>query len=78
MADKTQKQSDNVPGKWYVDSECVPCNLCLEEAPDLIGFADDDDDGHAFFKKQPESEEDNKMALSAMEICPSEAIGNDG
>ena len=34
MADKTKKYPDNVPGKFYVDDQCIDCDLCRETAPD--------------------------------------------
>ena len=33
MADKNDKYSDNVPGKYYVDRECIFCNVCVDAAP---------------------------------------------
>lgn len=28
MATKEDKYEDNVEGKYYVDTECIDCNLC--------------------------------------------------
>ena len=33
MADATQKVSENVPGRFYVDETCIDCDLCRETAP---------------------------------------------
>ncbi|MFM9016496.1 MAG: ferredoxin, partial [Verrucomicrobiota bacterium] len=33
MADKNDKRPDNVAGKFYVDSQCIDCDLCRETAP---------------------------------------------
>ena len=33
MADKNDKYPDNVPGKFYVDRECIFCNVCADAAP---------------------------------------------
>ncbi|MBI39767.1 MAG: ferredoxin [Leptospiraceae bacterium] len=76
MADPTIKQPENVPGKWYVDQTCVPCHLCMDEAPELMSYADGET--HTFFSKQPSSEEEENQAREAMDACPTEAIGNDG
>jgi ferredoxin len=38
----------------------------------------DDEDGHAFIIKQPETEEEAEMCEEALEGCPVEAIGDDG
>ena len=33
MATKEDKYEANVEGKFYVDTECIDCNLCRETAP---------------------------------------------
>ena len=76
MADKKSKFSENKPGKFYVDDQCIACDACVMEAPDF--FTMNDDDGHAYVKLQPKTEHDLKECLSAMEACPVEAIGADG
>ena len=76
MARPDDRHSDNVPGAWYVDSSCVPCNLCLEEAPALLKY--NEDFSYAFFSKQPETPEELEAARRASKACPTEAIGNDG
>lgn len=76
MADSTIKQPENTDGKWYVDQTCVPCHLCMDEAPELLKYADNET--HVFFAKQPESDSEIEQANAAMEACPTEAIGNDG
>ena len=76
MANKNSKFSENVAGKYYVDSDCTGCNLCIDYAP--LNFKMSDDDSHAYVSKQSENEEEEKACLEAMENCPVEAIGNDG
>lgn len=76
MADKNDKFDENVPGAYYVDRSCIACDACCITAPDHFGM--DEDDGHAFIKKQPLSEEDLELCKEAMEGCPVESIGNDG
>ena len=51
MADKNLKVSENVPGKWYVDENCIACDSCISVAPDF--FVMNDDSTHAYVKKQP-------------------------
>ena len=41
MATKEDKYQDNAAGKFYVDTECIDCNLCRELAPD--NFTDHED-----------------------------------
>ena len=75
MANKEDKYEDNVKGKFYVDTECIDCNLCRETAPD--NFADHED-GYSYVYKQPENEEEEALCVEAMDACPVEAIGDDG
>ncbi|MBP7148055.1 MAG: ferredoxin [Acidobacteria bacterium] len=76
MADKTAKVPDGVPGKFYVDTSCSACKVCVDTAPDNFKMTDDDD--HAFVSKQPANAEEEAVCQEAMDGCPSEAIGNDG
>ena len=76
MADKNDKRPESVPGKFYVDSQCIDCDLCRETAP--ANFTRNDDGGHSYVFKQPESEDEEKLCREAMDGCPVEAIGNDG
>ncbi len=76
MADKTEKTKGNVPGKFYVDTNCIDCDLCRETAP--ANFGRDDDEGTSYVLKQPESQEEIESCVEAMEGCPVEAIGDDG
>ena len=76
MADATNKYPENAAGKFYVDEQCIDCDLCRETAP--ANFKRNDDGGHSYVYKQPESSEEQALCKEAMEGCPVEAIGNDG
>ena len=76
MADKQKKFEENLPGRFYVDKECIACDACVLSAPDHFGMHAED--GHAFVIKQPGSREQEVQCKEAMEGCPVEAIGNDG
>lgn len=76
MACVTDKFADNVPGKWYVDRQCILCSLCGELAPNNFKEAAEGD--HDFVYKQPETPEEEEACREAMQQCPVEAIGNDG
>ncbi|MEC7275594.1 MAG: ferredoxin [Bdellovibrionota bacterium] len=76
MADKSAKWEMNKEGKYYVDDQCIACDACVFEAPNF--FEMNDDDGHAFVKKQPSTPEELQQCEDALEACPVEAIGNDG
>ncbi len=76
MANKSDKWPSNVSGKYYVDSQCIDCDLCRETAPDY--FKRDDDGGYSVVFKQPTTPEGIEQCKEAMEGCPVEAIGDDG
>ena len=78
MSDKSfpERLPYNVAGKFYVDEQCLDCDLCREIAPMI--FARNDGEGTAFVLKQPETEEELKLARECLEGCPCEAIFDDG
>ena len=76
MADSANKYPENVPGKFYVDDQCIDCDLCRETAP--ANFKRNDDGGHSYVYKQPETPDEEGLCKEAMEGCPVEAIGSDG
>lgn len=76
MADKNDKTPGNAPGKFYVDTNCIDCDLCRENAPN--NFTRNDDEGVSVVCKQPENAEETEQCIAAMEGCPVEAIGDDG
>jgi ferredoxin len=76
MADSANKYPENVPGKFYVDDQCIDCDLCRETAP--ANFKRNDDGGHSYVYKQPETSDEEGLCKEAMEGCPVEAIGSDG
>jgi ferredoxin len=76
MADKTDKIAENVPGKYYVDSSCSACQVCISSAPE--NFKMDDDEEYAYVYKQPADEDEEEACRESLEGCPEEAIGDDG
>ncbi|MEI7720494.1 MAG: ferredoxin [Verrucomicrobia bacterium] len=76
MADTANRYPENIAGAYYVDNQCIDCDLCRETAPN--SFKRNDDGGYSFVYKQPESVEEQKLAKEAMEGCPVEAIGSNG
>ncbi|SDL54909.1 ferredoxin [Halarsenatibacter silvermanii] len=75
MADKENKVPENVEGPFYVDEECIACEMCIDDAPRNFDLADE---GHAYVKKQPESEVQKEACEEALMNCPVDAIGDDG
>lgn len=76
MADKTNKFEQNVPGAFFVDDQCIACDACVVAAPDF--FEMNDDEGHAYVKKQPSNGAEVLECEDALDACPVEAIGKDG
>ena len=76
MADSDDKVADNVAGKWYVDSNCIDCDVCRTTAPN--NFEANEDEGFSYVSKQPENDEEIEQCEEAMESCPVEASGDDG
>lgn len=76
MANKDEKANGNVPGKYYVDTQCIDCDLCRAAAPDFFGR--NDDEGLSIVIKQPETDDEIALCDEAKSGCPVDAIGDDG
>ena len=76
MANKAEKRPDNVTGKFYVDSQCIDCDLCRTTAPD--NFRRNEDEGYSYVSKQASSPQEETLCKQAKDECPVEAIGDDG
>lgn len=76
MAFLDNKLRDNVPGNFYVDRQCIDCDVCRDTAP--ANFARNDENGYSYVKKQPESDAEIELCEEALNACPVEAIGDDG
>lgn len=76
MADRENKVPSNTKGEWYVDHECIDCDLCRTTAPD--NFTANEDEGYSFVHTQPTTDEERDLCEQARVECPVEAIGNDG
>jgi len=76
MAEKANRVPDNKPGEYYVDRECIDCDLCREVAPE--NFERNEDEAYSYVHKQPGSDDERTQCEEALESCPVEAIGSDG
>lgn len=76
MADPTDKLPGQAPGRYFVDGNCIDCDVCRCTAPN--NFEANEDEGYSFVVKQPENDEEEAQCQEAMESCPVEAIGDDG
>jgi len=76
MAEVSDKLPDNVDGSYYVDGNCIDCDLCRQSAPE--NFQRNEEEGYTFVSKQPANDEEEANMQEAIEECPVEAIGDDG
>jgi ferredoxin len=76
VADPKDKLSENVAGRYYVDVQCIDCDVCRVTAP--ANFQRDEAKGYSFVFRQPGNVEEEAQCQEAMDSCPVEAIGEDG
>ena len=76
MAEPKNRLAQNVPGRWYVDTGCIDCDICRETVPSV--FHRDSNIGYSVVHHQPQTATEIRQAQEALEGCPVEAIGNDG
>jgi ferredoxin len=75
VADRTDRWADNVPGGWYVDRQCIDCDLCRTTAPASFKRSND---RYSFVFQQPRNAAEVEQCRQAAAECPVEAIGSDG
>lgn len=76
MATFANRSPQNVPGRYYVDDQCLDCDLCRELAPKNIRRHDEG--GYAYVYRQPTTPEETAACEMGVWGCPMEAVGNDG
>jgi ferredoxin len=76
VADPNDRVPENDPGTYYVDSQCIDCDVCRDTAPD--NFTRCDENGYSYVYKQPETDDELALCEEALAACPVEAIGSDG
>jgi ferredoxin len=75
MPDKNNKTPSCVPGMYYADTTCIGCTQCVDISPACFKMGDD---GMAFVYNQPKTTEEKDACAQAKDVCPVEAIGDDG
>lgn len=66
----TRRHKANAPGEWYIATNCTDCSAARTVAPGLII----ERDGQSVFARQPETEDELRMAWRARLLCPSASI----
>ena len=73
MADPANRLPENVPGKFYVDTQCIDCDVCRVTAPG--NFQRHEVNPYSYVFRQPAGREEEAQCEEAMDSCPVEAIG---
>ncbi len=76
MAEIRDKLPENKSGKFYVDNQCIDCDVCRDTSPK--NFTRNDENGYSFVCKEPKTLEEFELCEEARDACPVEAIGDDG
>ena len=73
MPDPARRWPDNAAGAWFVDEECIDCDLCRTTA--ALHF-ERSEDGYSFVSSQPTSPAEVADCQLAQNECPVDAIGD--
>lgn len=76
MANPGDRLPENAAGKYYVDAQCIDCDVCRVTAPN--NFQRHEDNPYSYVSRQPSNADEEALCQEAMDSCPVEAIGNDG
>jgi glyoxylase-like metal-dependent hydrolase (beta-lactamase superfamily II)/ferredoxin len=72
VADPRRRHPANAPGRWFVDTTCIDCDLVRHLAPELFGEAPD---GKSYVRRQPRGEAEALLATRALLACPTGSVG---
>lgn len=72
MADPAHRWPQNVAGSFFVDRECIDCDLCRTTAPDCFERSEE---GFSYVARQPATPQQLADCRLALADCPVEAIG---
>jgi ferredoxin len=76
MAEARNRLPENVAGPFYVDSQCIDCDVCRITAP--RNFRREETKGYSYVSRQPGRADELARCRDAMACCPVEAIGETG
>jgi glyoxylase-like metal-dependent hydrolase (beta-lactamase superfamily II)/ferredoxin len=71
MAQIARRLKENVEGDFFVDDTCIDCDACRQIAP--ATFRDHGEQSSVY--RQPETEEETRLALMSLVACPTASIG---
>lgn len=67
-----EKFTENVPGPYSVNTECIDCDLCRQVAP--AHFKRETRHGHSYVYQQPVNAKQEAQCQEALQTCPVDAI----
>ncbi|MGF6383344.1 ferredoxin [Paraburkholderia atlantica] len=67
---KPRRNTDSVPGEWYIDTACINCGASRHVAPGLIVERND----KSVFVRQPVTPEEHLAAWRAVLVCPTASV----
>lgn len=67
-----QNFAENAPGRYAVNTECIDCDLCRQEAP--ANFVRELVKGFSYVALQPRDEIEEQQCRAALVTCPVNAI----
>ena len=76
MAAPKDRYPENPAGRYYVDSQCIDCDVCRVTAP--ANFRREENKGFSYVFQQPANPAEEAQCQEAKDSCPVEAIGDDG
>jgi len=76
LADPNERFPDNAPGGYYVDTNCIDCDVCRDSAHE--NFRRNDEGGYSYVYKQPQTVAEREECECVREECPVGAIGDNG
>jgi glyoxylase-like metal-dependent hydrolase (beta-lactamase superfamily II) len=71
MANIQLRLPENVPGDFFVDQSCIDCDTCSQLAPSVFR----DHGEQCSVHRQPQTEDDTRLAMMALVACPTGSIG---
>lgn len=72
--DRTDIHPENVAGEFFVNDQCITCDMCFEISPEVFRMSSDSEQSIVY--QQPKTEDEKARALEVLENCPVEAIEN--
>jgi ferredoxin len=75
MANFDNRTKENVPGLYFVDCQCIDCDLCRQTAPGLFKRMSGVMDSYSYVARQPVTARETSLCERASSECPVEAIG---